>query len=162
MPAMCARRLEKSQRTDEPVPPRKVDDVVHDPSLEDEAALRLLRKNLTWKDWIVRDFLRYWYWLGAVAFDAFIPWAAWDYFGLWEGYGIVLFLVLLLVLFSLELALYFRLWPEGPWRTSNRRRRRRRFVKGPSVVDRLLRRMISNCPWIPENPFHTRRRFKSR
>jgi len=137
---MCAHRQRESSSKGRRAEPSDVDEIVKDPSVEDEAALRLLRKKLTWKDWVLRDFLRYWYWLGAVVIDVFIPWGVGDYFDLWQGSRVAVVLLLVVLLFMGERALYFRIWPEGPWKTEERRRRRKRFGKGPSMFDRLLGR----------------------
>jgi len=137
---MCARRSQRSSTAGERVEPPDVDEIVGDPSVEDEAAMRLLRKKLSWEDWLLRDFLRYWYWLAAMIIDVFVPWGAADFFGLWEGFRAIVVFVVVIALLAGEVRLYFFLWPEGPWGGGLRWRRWRRFAKGPGIIDKLLGR----------------------
>ncbi len=47
--------------------------------LDTDAAARRRRERMTWKEWVLYDFLRYWYWVGALALVAFflmqVSWA---------------------------------------------------------------------------------------
>ena len=89
--------------------------------------MRILRTNLTWNEWLFRDFLRYWYLLGAFALDIFLPWIVVDEFALRGGIAIGVVGPLALILIYSEYILYLHLWPGGVW-SEYRKRKRKRFI----------------------------------
>ena len=109
MLAMCAKKLPR------PPPERKreIDDRIKTSNIDDETAVRLLRRDLSWRDWVLRDFLRYWYGAGAFTLDAFlIVWIHQDY-RVRDIIGITGLIILAFTLAILEVFLYRRIWPGG-------------------------------------------------
>jgi len=92
--------------------------------------MRILRTHLTWEEWLFRDFVRYWYILGAFALDTFLPWFVADEFALRGGLAIGVVGSLVFTLIYLEFILYLHLWPGGVWRVGRSRKRKRFIPKG--------------------------------
>ena len=90
--------------------------VVHDDGLmDDEITLRILRSRMTWREWLLYDFLRYWYGLGAFALLAFsVTHVAWVYH-VKDALGLAVLAVGGFALAALEFALYRIIWPRGPF-----------------------------------------------
>jgi len=86
---------------------------IEDPRMDDSEAVRVLRKHLTWKDWLVSDFLRYWYGIGVLAAFVFTVLGLAEAFHVRDTVGV--FFVLACGVFVLVLGFYgYRLlWPEG-------------------------------------------------
>lgn len=100
---------------------------LEDGEISDSAALRMMRAGLPWRDWLLHDFLRYWYILGAITLDATV--VLWIAQNLDAGKAVIA--VAVIVAFVAVGAVcvygYIRLWPEGPftkWKKSRRRLRR--------------------------------------
>jgi hypothetical protein len=87
---------------------------LEDPELDDRKAMRILRTELSWRDWFFADFLRYVYWLAASTFDAFLVLELARVFSVDDLPGVLLLLVILAVLVALESMVYRMIWPEGP------------------------------------------------
>jgi len=106
---MCAKKLssEEAGRRNE-----GIEAVIQDEDVDDEGVLRVLRAQMTWKEWLRYDFFRYWFVLGAGTLNVFtcmeIGRAA-------NGGSLILFiLVILFVIMSLfEYLAYRRIWPHG-------------------------------------------------
>jgi len=86
---------------------------IEDPRMDDSEAVRVLRKHLTWKDWLVSDLLRYWYGIGVLAAFVFTVLGLAEAFHVRDTVGV--FFVLACGVFVLVLGFYgYRLlWPEG-------------------------------------------------
>ncbi|MBU1915340.1 MAG: hypothetical protein ABIE25_00425 [Thermoplasmatota archaeon] len=84
-----------------------------DSDLPEEQAVKLVRKHLPWKDWLLADFLRYWYVLGCLALDVFLPLRIARWLHADSAYSILGLVVLLLVLVYLETRTYIWIWPSG-------------------------------------------------
>lgn len=82
-----------------------------DDKLSEEQVTRIMRANMTWWDWFVHDYARYWYFLGAIALDVFLSLGSVDAFHLDDARGIVLVIMLLVVLLVVEVKIFFRIWP---------------------------------------------------
>ena len=85
---MCAKKLKprrEAQAQPWPLVSRRTVDaprteVVDDGLMDDEIALRILRSKMTWREWLVYDFLRYWYGIGGLALLTFsVTYVAWEY-----------------------------------------------------------------------------------
>lgn len=81
--------------------------------IDKETAVRILRSELSWKDWILQDWLRYWYGVGALALDVFIVLWLLLSFNLRDILGILMMLVMLAILVVVEIKGYRLLWPGG-------------------------------------------------
>lgn len=81
--------------------------------LPEEQAVKILRKHLPWKDWLFADYLRYWYGLGALALDVFLPMQIARWYHLRTAPWILALLLLLAALLYLEIRAYQWLWPSG-------------------------------------------------
>lgn len=108
---MCARRLRRSSSR---ALQRKRDEIreqTEDQNLSEEDVTRIMRAKMPWWDWFVHDYARYWYALGAIAFDAFL--------GLWlvqahdltDALGIAFVMAVLVAIVAVEVLGFFRLWP---------------------------------------------------
>lgn len=81
--------------------------------MPEEQAVKILRKHLPWKDWLLVDYLRYWYGLGALALDVFLPLHIARSYHLRTVPWILALVLLLAVLLYLEARIYLWLWPSG-------------------------------------------------
>jgi len=81
--------------------------------LPEEQAVKILRKHPPWKDWLLADYLRYWYSLGALALDVFLPLQIARWYHLHTAPWILALLLLLAALLYLEIRVYQWLWPSG-------------------------------------------------
>lgn len=93
-----------------------------DESLDDEQVRRLARKHLPWKDWILSDFLRYWFWLGVLAVTTFALMDLARVLHLRDAVGIATLAALFLTAVVLASMLYLRIWPRGIMTRFDRRR----------------------------------------
>lgn len=110
MHVMCAKivpRKTERERRDE------VLRSIEDPRMDDSEAVRVLRKHLTWTDWLMSDLLRYWYGIGVLAAFVFTLLGLAETFHVRDTVGV--FFVLACGVFVLVLGFYgYRLlWPEG-------------------------------------------------
>jgi hypothetical protein len=81
--------------------------------MDEEESARFLRAQMSWRDWVIYDFLRYWYAAGAFALVCFLALelANWlEPVGAVDAVAITLALVGLIVLEGLG---YFAIWPRG-------------------------------------------------
>ena len=93
-----------------------------DDSLDDEQIRRLARKHLPWKDWILADFLRYWFWLGVLGATTFALMDLARMFHLRDALGIATLAALFFAVVVLAAMLYVRIWPNGILTRFGRRR----------------------------------------
>ena len=81
--------------------------------MDDEETIRFLRTHLGWKDWVIYDYMRYWYVAGALLLDCLVLLTLAD--GLtpldWVD-GLAVLLTSIGLLF-LEGLMYFMIWPKG-------------------------------------------------
>jgi hypothetical protein len=88
-------------------------DVGTDDEMDDETALKILRGKMTWEQWFLYDFLRYWYGVGALALVAFsVTYIAWRYH-VDDPVGLSVLAVGGFALIVLEFFLYKAIWPMG-------------------------------------------------
>ncbi len=88
-------------------------EVVDDGLMDDEIALRVMRSKMTWKEWLLYDFLRYWYGVGALALLTFaVTHVAWEYH-VRDALGLAVLAVGGFALAALEFVLYRAIWPRG-------------------------------------------------
>jgi hypothetical protein len=74
----------------------------------------VLRRDRGWKDWLVTDYLRYWYFVGCLLADAFIVLEVRA--NIDPGLDISVPLIILVALVASEVLLYRSLWgAEGRW-----------------------------------------------
>ncbi|MCU0859237.1 MAG: hypothetical protein MUE55_01430 [Thermoplasmata archaeon] len=93
--------------------PRPTTAATADAAIDDEMALRILRSSMTWREWLLYDFLRYWYGLGALALLAFsVTYIAWEYH-VRDAAGLAVLAVGGTILAALEVVLYRAIWPRG-------------------------------------------------
>lgn len=109
-----------------------------DSGLPEEQALKLVRKHLPWKDWLLADFVRYWYVIGCLALDVFLPMEMARRHYVDSDYGILGLAVLLIALVYIETRTYLWIWPSGVKTRIETQRRtlRRAFRRLASVFRR--------------------------
>ena len=79
--------------------------------MSEEEITRILRAKMPWWDWFVNDYARYWYVLGAIAFDAFLGFWLVQARNLTDALGIVLVMAVLVAIVAVEVFEFLRLWP---------------------------------------------------
>ena len=124
MHVMCAKIVEKKterERRDE------VLRSIEDPGMDDSQAVRVLRKHLDWKDWLVSDLLRYWYGVGVFAAFAFTVLGLIDAFHVRDAVGAFFVLACGVLVLALGAYGYRLLWPEG---ILTKRERWRKIFRG--------------------------------
>jgi len=107
---MCAKKLSSKE-----LPPKEVSigDVLKDPAVDDEQAIRSLRGTMDWGEWLRNDFLRYFYVVLALAIDVFIALEIGKDFNVHDTAGSFA-LILLFIIGLVAIYLGYRLlWPEG-------------------------------------------------
>lgn len=84
-----------------------------DEEFDAEAALRMRRSHMTWREWVLYDFLRYWYWIGALALVAFfLMQVSWMYH-VKDAMGLSGLALFAMFAIALEFYVYKSIWPEG-------------------------------------------------
>jgi len=116
---------------------RKADIYRHivETDMDSSMAMRTLRKELPWKDWLLVDFLRYWYLIGVLVLEGFVLLSVAFAYNVDDGLGIFLLLLLAVAILYLAYRGYVFLWPEGGLTRLDRQKvktrramgRRRRF-----------------------------------
>jgi len=111
---MCAHQPKRFwQRDDDEDRRERVDAAKQDESLSDEQVKRLARKHLPWKDWLVSEYLIYWYWLAVLAGDLFLLLDTAQRYHVRDALGIVILIVAFGVLIWLEYRLFDTIWPKS-------------------------------------------------
>lgn len=106
---MCAKKLMTRQEAVD----RRQTEVVDDGLMDDEIALRIMRGKMTWREWVLYDFLRYWYGLAAMTLVAFLTtYVAWRYH-VRDVLGLAALALGAFALIVLEFLLYRTIWPQG-------------------------------------------------
>lgn len=106
---MCARKLSRENREDGSA----IDEKIEAADVADQTASRMLRMQLPWKDWIIRDFFRYWYALLALTLNIFLTLTLLQAYNIRDLLGIMEILILMLALIILEIMIYLKIWPGG-------------------------------------------------
>lgn len=109
---MCALQPRESKPSDEERR-RAVLEAIGNPELDDSQVTRIMRMHLPWKDWLYSEFLRYWFWLGFLALNAFALTELARVYDINDAIGIVELMVLFVLFLALEYRLYKRFWPVG-------------------------------------------------
>lgn len=97
-------------------PKERMEDIeerINRDDIDNDVALRILRAKLTWRDWILHDWLRYWYGVGAMALNVFLLLWLLQSFQIRDILGISLLLVVTVILASMEFVGYRLLWSGG-------------------------------------------------
>jgi len=111
---MCAHQPKRFwQRSDDEERRERVEAARQDETLDDEQVKRLARKHLPWKDWLVGEYLIYWYWLVVLTGDLFLLMDVFQRYHVRDMLGILGSLTLFGVLVWLEYRLFEMLWPES-------------------------------------------------
>lgn len=107
---------------------------VEESDLDRDQVMRILRRDLPWKDWLVSDYLRYWYAVGSLALDAFLLMGLADRYHMRDPLGLAMLAGVGLALVASEVAGYMVIWPENALTRSSRlsryMRKRRRERRG--------------------------------
>ena len=75
----------------------------------------IIRRDRGWRDWFLRDYLRYWYFVGCLMGDAFIVMEVWR--GVDPGLSTSVPLIVLTMLALGEFLAYLALWGNnGKWK----------------------------------------------
>lgn len=91
----------------------RVDLYADEADMDEEESARFLRAQMSWRDWVIYDFLRYWYAAGAFALVCFL---ALGLANLLEPVGtleVVAITLALVGMIALEVLGYMAIWPEG-------------------------------------------------
>jgi hypothetical protein len=99
---------------------RKITVKVPPPVEDDETDERLkpliLRRDRGWRDWFLRDYLRYWYFVACLTADAFIALEVWT--SVDPGLSTSVPLIVLAALALGEFLVYLALWGKnGKWKS---------------------------------------------
>lgn len=111
---MCAKKVLDGGTVDSSTPLTDEEEQRED-ELDFEAALKIHRKKMTWREWVIYDFLRYWYWVGAIALVAFfVTQITWMYH-VKDILGLSAIAIVALAMVVLEALAYRGIWPEGAY-----------------------------------------------
>ena len=107
---MCAKKLSSKE-----IPVRKVplEEVLKDPGVDDEHAIRALRTSMSWGEWFRNDFLRYSYIVIALAIDTFLSLELGMIYNVHDLAGSITLIVLFVIGLVVTYFGYAMLWPEG-------------------------------------------------
>jgi len=99
---------------------RRITVKVPPPAEDDETDERLkpliLRRDRGWRDWLLRDYLRYWYFVGCLTADAFIALEVWS--NVDPGLSTSVPLIVAAALVLGEFLVYLALWgKDGKWKS---------------------------------------------
>ena len=81
--------------------------------MDEEETARFLRSSLRWKDWVLYDYLRYWYAAGALLLDGLLLLTMSDGLTPIDALDTLAILVTCLGLVLLEAFVYVLIWPRG-------------------------------------------------
>jgi hypothetical protein len=94
---------------------RKITVKVPPPDESEDADERLrpfaMRRDRGWKDWFLRDYLRYWYFVGCLTVDVFVALEVWMIVDV--GLSTSVPIIVLMVLALAEFLGYLALWGKG-------------------------------------------------
>jgi len=107
---MCAKKLPSH---DNPPAYEEHRPDLNNEELSDTEVVRLLRSNMPWRDWIFNDLLRYFYGIGAFAFNIFVILEIARINDIGDSVGILLLSLAFILLLVFEFLLYKRIWPQG-------------------------------------------------
>ena len=107
---MCAKKLPSH---DNPPAYEEHRPDLNNEELSDTEVVRLLRSNMPWRDWIFNDLLRYFYGIGAFAFNIFVILEIARINNIGDSGGILLLSLAFILLLVFEFLLYKRIWPQG-------------------------------------------------
>jgi hypothetical protein len=93
--------------------PEEVYRHIEESDMDHKAAMRTLRNQLPWKDWLVVDFLRYWYATGVLALLVFTVLGLASEYGVSDLRGVLELLAIAVVIAALGILGYRALWPHG-------------------------------------------------
>ena len=93
--------------------PEEVYKHIEESDMDHSTAMRTLRNQLPWKDWLIVDFLRYWYLIGVMALIVLLVLSLAMEFGVSDLLGRLELFVLAVVIAILGFLGYRILWPEG-------------------------------------------------
>jgi hypothetical protein len=82
-----------------------------DESLRDDQVQRLTRKHAPWSDWILGEYLQYWYWLVVLAADIFLVMDLVQRYHVRDSIGLVLMIFGFVAAVYAEYLLFLRIWP---------------------------------------------------
>jgi hypothetical protein len=82
-------------------------------NMDTPQALRTLRSELPWRDWILIDFLRYWYIIGVLALVVFLTLGVAEAYHVRDPLGVIILAVVGATVAGLGYLGYRVLWPQG-------------------------------------------------
>lgn len=92
---------------------RTLERMVEEDDLDEETALRVARKMMTWREWFMYDLLRYWYWFGGFALVTFfVIQVSWTYH-VRDPMGLSVLALVAFLIITLEFYFYKVIWPQG-------------------------------------------------
>jgi hypothetical protein len=94
----------------------KVPPLDEDEETDERLKPPILRRDRGWRDWLLRDYLRYWYFVGCLMADAFIALEVWRNVDAGLSTSVPLIVAAALVLG--EFLVYLALWgKDGRWKS---------------------------------------------
>jgi hypothetical protein len=112
---MCAHQPQRSSKTANEEKRDKLAEIRMDESLDDEQVKRLTRKHAPWSDWIVHEYLPYWYWLGVLSVNVFFLMDVAQRYDVSDLSGRAGILLAFIAFTVAEYFVFAKLWPDNPF-----------------------------------------------
>ncbi len=91
----------------------KVAEAKEDETLADDQVKRIARKHLPWSDWIMGEYMQYWYWLIVLAIDAFVLMDISQRYHVRDSLGVLALIGAFTGAVFGEYLVFIKLWPES-------------------------------------------------
>jgi hypothetical protein len=91
----------------------KVAEAKDDETLADDQIKRIARKHLPWSDWIMGEFMQYWYWLLVLAMDVFVIMDLAQRYHVRDSLGLLVIVGVFIGFVVAEYLVFIKLWPES-------------------------------------------------
>lgn len=98
--------------------------------MDSSTAMRTLRNELPWKDWLIVDFLRYWYAIAVIALIVFLILSLARQYHVADVLGIAELFFVAVIVAVLGFLGYRLIWPEGGFTKKDTPRKRLRGLLG--------------------------------
>jgi hypothetical protein len=113
---MSEHQPQKSSRSNSDAKREKLAEIRMDETLGDDQVKRLTRKHSPWSDWLMSEFLQYWYWLVVLAADVFLLMDVVQKYHVRDSAGAVGIIAAFVIAAVAEYLLFIRIWSESTLR----------------------------------------------
>ena len=110
---MSEHHPQKSSRSSSEAKREKLAEIRMDESLRDDQVKRLMRKHSPWSDWILNEYLQYWYWILFMAADVFLIMDAAQRYHVGDALGAIGLIAAFVGAIVAEYLLFIRIWPDS-------------------------------------------------